>query len=166
MPRTVKPRCRFTTVDGDTCRRAAHPGQPYCTHHLEPTPTGRISEIAQELWERDEIKIAIGRLGQAFDQAVTNRVARLIDRVGGVVDNVANGQPRPQQAPPQAPRRPPGLDPRIVLGFGTDELLTAEKIHARRKELAKIFHPDKQGGNTDAMRRVNAAADALLARLS
>lgn len=76
-------------------------------------------------------------------------------------------QARQQDAPP------PGPDPRelekkqarqrarITLGFGMSDPLTLEQISARRKELARKFHPDKKGGSTAKMQEINAAADAL-----
>jgi hypothetical protein len=55
-------------------------------------------------------------------------------------------------------------DPRIVLGFPPGQALTADEIKKRRRELARILHSD-QGGNDESMKRLNAAAEALLAQL-
>lgn len=71
--------------------------------------------------------------------------------------------PRQTHTPPAAPRP----DPREVLGFEPSTPLTAELVRQRRKELAKIFHPDTgQAGSEAAMKRVNAAAEELLANLA
>jgi len=49
--------------------------------------------------------------------------------------------------------------------FEPGEQLTAERVKARKRELASLCHPDKQGGSISAMKRVNEAADALLKSL-
>jgi len=73
------------------------------------------------------------------------------------------GDPRRSQSPP--PRRgAPAEDPRTVLGFPPSAKLTRQDVKKRRRELARIFHGDA-GGYDDAMKRVNLAADALLAHL-
>ena len=82
------------------------------------------------------------------------------------------GNPGPQQPPPRQPppRQPPppqssaGIDPHTVLGFAPNARLTPEIVKKRRRELARIFHSD-QGGNEEAMRRVNMAVDLLLSQL-
>jgi hypothetical protein len=48
--------------------------------------------------------------------------------------------------------------------FGKDDVLDKQKITKRRKELAKLCHPDS-GGSVEAMQAVNYAADVLLAKL-
>lgn len=52
-------------------------------------------------------------------------------------------------------------DPRVVLGFKSTDKLTVEMVKNRRRELAKILHPDK-GGSDEAMQRMNTAADKLM----
>jgi curved DNA-binding protein CbpA len=52
----------------------------------------------------------------------------------------------------------------VILGFPPGSSPSAAEIRRKRKQLAAIYHPDA-GGNTEAMRRVNAAADELLAEL-
>jgi hypothetical protein len=56
-------------------------------------------------------------------------------------------------------------DPRVVLGFSPTESLSASIIKKRRRELARLFHTDV-GGNPESMRRLNQAADALLAQVA
>ena len=48
------------------------------------------------------------------------------------------------------------------MGFGADTPLTVKLVKERRRKLAELYHPD-HGGSDAAMRRINAAADALLA---
>lgn len=131
-----------------------------------------------------------------IDRMLTQRGHQPIGEiVGGIFDNVINGvlgrlqqaampgsppgpsspprsSSRASQRPPPSspPRPPPQVDPTIrareILGFEPTERLTTEIVRARKQALAKVFHPDKQGGSDAQMKRVNAAADALLAKLS
>jgi curved DNA-binding protein CbpA len=55
---------------------------------------------------------------------------------------------------------------RTILGFDPAQVLTKEAINDRRKQLAKVFHPDRPAGSLEAMKRVNLAADLLLAQLA
>jgi hypothetical protein len=73
--------------------------------------------------------------------------------------------------PPNSPPRPPdpqrqALRAREILGFEPTEALTTEKVQKRKQALARVFHPDMQGGSEAQMKRINLAADVLLARLS
>lgn len=52
------------------------------------------------------------------------------------------------------------------MGFEPAEPLTMEKVQKRKQALARVFHPDMQGGSEVQMKRVNAAADLLLAKLA
>jgi hypothetical protein len=71
-------------------------------------------------------------------------------------------RPPPGRAAP--PPKPAAPDPRLVLHFGPNDPITRAEIEKRRRELARLCHPDK-GGSTEAMQRINQAADALLAQL-
>jgi hypothetical protein len=51
------------------------------------------------------------------------------------------------------------------LGFEPGEPLTKEKVNKRKQALARVFHPDMAGGSEAQMKRINAAADLLLANL-
>lgn len=53
---------------------------------------------------------------------------------------------------------------RRLLGVGDDA--DADAIRAARRRLAKAIHPDVDGGSTDAMGALNAAADIVLAQLA
>jgi hypothetical protein len=74
----------------------------------------------------------------------------------------------PQTRTSSSPR-PPTPDPtvaaRAILGFEPTETLTRERIQDRKRDLAKVFHPDRAGGSLQQMQRVNAAADTLFAKL-
>lgn len=72
--------------------------------------------------------------------------------------------PRRASPGPQAPVVKGGMSPveaRAVLHFGADQKLTPALIKARKRDLAKMVHPDT-GGDTGAAARINAAADVLL----
>jgi hypothetical protein len=75
--------------------------------------------------------------------------------------------PREYRDPPRTPPPPPQTaeNPRVVLGFEPGEQLTAPRVKGRQRDLALLFHPDKQGGSVAAMKRVNEAATELLKTL-
>jgi hypothetical protein len=74
----------------------------------------------------------------------------------------------PPRPPPPRPAPPPdpSIRAREILGFEPNEPLTIEKVQKRKQQLARVFHPDMQGGSETQMKRINTAADALLAKLS
>jgi hypothetical protein len=76
-----------------------------------------------------------------------------------------SSQSSPPPPPPPGQRRDPTIRARDILGFEQSEAITKERIEDRRRQLAKVFHPDRQGGSTRRMQQVNQAADLLLARL-
>ncbi len=93
--------------------------------------------------------------------------------LGGLFGEDAGAAPssgrrrRPAGAPPPSSRMSPALA-RVVLRFGPVEQLTIEKVRARKREVARDYHPDAAGGAaaaTAAMQEVNAAAEVLLAEL-
>jgi len=55
-------------------------------------------------------------------------------------------------------------DARRLLGVGDDA--DADAVRAARRRLAKAIHPDVQGGNADAMRALNEAADFVLEQIA
>jgi hypothetical protein len=59
---------------------------------------------------------------------------------------------------------PTPSDARRLLGLGDDA--DAEAVKAARRRLAKQSHPDLAGGSGEAMRRVNEAAETVLAQLA
>ena len=119
-----------------------------------------------------------GRSRDPIATVVAGALNGILGRVVGVSQQRARGQaqqPLPrspssqQQHRPPPPRRPPE-DPTIkareILGFEPGEPLTAERVHKRKQALAKVFHPDLPSGSAEQMRRINTAADALLAKLA
>ena len=55
------------------------------------------------------------------------------------------------------------MDPYVVLGLPKDA--TVDQVKMRRKQLAQVYHPDREGGNLDAMKLVNNAADEIVRKL-
>ncbi|KKM64932.1 hypothetical protein LCGC14_1496430 [marine sediment metagenome] len=55
------------------------------------------------------------------------------------------------------------MDPYVVLGLAKDA--TIDQVQMRRKQLGLVYHPDREGGNLDAMKLVNNAADEVLRKL-
>lgn len=117
--------------------------------------------------------------GRVTKKTIERAVAEVMAGLGGVFGVFA--PPPGMRLPPNMrdrmnlpPRPPPPIDlaaerkrrelakARAVLGFGPAEMVTAETIKARKRELAKQHHPDR-GGSPSAMAAVNDAADVLLA---
>lgn len=57
---------------------------------------------------------------------------------------------------------PAGSSWREVLAFGAAAVVTAADVEARFKQLASKAHPDKEGGSTEAMAKLNLARQAAL----
>jgi hypothetical protein len=126
---------------------------------------GRRSRWFDDLIIEDEDPIQ-ALVDRALDShkanAVFEKVKEFIDRAGNAIDPKG----RPVRAP-ASPRAPASLKPnphavaRAILHFGPREQLTKEIVTKRRRALATVCHPDK-GGSSEAMVRLNQAADLLL----
>lgn len=121
----------------------------------------------KSILENEHVQAAMGQLAQSPQgQQLLGRVVDLVGQFNGIMDKIAAGElPQPQQVRGAAKvvervvKR--GPTPREVFHFGKDEVLTAEKIKARKKQLALMVHPDA-GGATEEMVKINKAAEALL----
>lgn len=77
---------------------------------------------------------------------------------------------RRQESPPEPEPAPAPEDPAIerearrVLGFGPGDMITADLLKGRHRELAKRHHPDR-GGSLARMQQINSAVDVLAAKL-
>lgn len=153
------------------CKRAPLPGADLCRSHFMT-----YREEADEDDEGMELIDAI--LEHPAAQHVASRFDSLFDKVEAYLGKVVAGEvpppfsrrqapPTPRQRPVAAPPPPAPVreDPRVILGFRPGQPLTPDDIKRRRRELAQLFHPDR-GGSEETMRRVSAAADALIAELS
>lgn len=76
----------------------------------------------------------------------------------------AGGRPPPHQPDPEVELQRARAAARQVMGFQMRELLDADKIKARHRELVKKHHPDR-GGSTKKMANINLARDVLMEAL-
>ncbi len=79
------------------------------------------------------------------------------------------GQHEPFNQAPPPPRDTEAdhvalLRARKLLGFSQTEIVTAESLKARHRDLAKKHHPDR-GGSLAKMQAINAAVDTVAASL-
>jgi hypothetical protein len=117
--------------------------------------------------ERPEVQDAIGSIGSFVESA-----GGIIDSLGNFAARGGRRRPKPRQAPPRVEyrtrvkvvRERAPEDPRLVLGFPPGVQLTKDMVKKRKRALAALYHPD-QGGSTESMQRLNAAAEALLREL-
>lgn len=149
----MKQRC-VHEENGKQCRRRGEGDPPLCSTHEAQGLLGQILA-------NDQIKAALNRLTGSLEQAATNRASALFARLDGFLASLGAPKAAPDAPPPKAE---PEEDPRVVLGFAADARLTPAMVKERKRELAKLFHPDKHG-SAAAMQRVNAAADLLLKNL-
>lgn len=122
--------------------------------------------------ESDPVKVLLEKVLETPQaRGIFAQVQDLLDRAGNAIDPTMRPAPRQRRVPPPSgyrppPRPAPPVDPlpaaRAVMHFGQGENLTKERITKQRRALASICHPDK-GGSTEAMQRLNRAADLLLA---
>lgn len=140
-------RCVYILDNGHQCRKAGYGSPPLCHLHDED--------------EIDDVQFGPDTLKSFMDS-----VKEAIGQFGQILGQVQGQPPLSPRAPraPSQPQQPRQEDPRVILGFPPDAKLTPEIVKQRRKDLANLFHPD-HGGSVEAMRRVNMAADALLASL-
>ncbi len=175
-PREPRPQSRFCRYDleGPRCRRIATVNGELCREH------------AVLLSTQLESGSPLHDFVSAVDREVTRATARdpvlgaFVGMIGSLFRPVPAGsqpghsqraqqQQQRSQHPPR-PSSPPPPDPsaaaRVVLGFEPTEPLTKDKISDRKKALARVFHPDLAGGSEAHMKRINQAADVLLAKLA
>lgn len=55
------------------------------------------------------------------------------------------------------------LDYYKVMGIDSKEVIGDRSVDGYYKDLAKVHHPDKEGGNSDRMKQINDARDQLVA---
>jgi len=155
-------------------------GGELCRQHAE--------EISRELGrqaigvDRQDVADAIGHaLNGRFDP-ITGLVGDGLkrwfsDRVMGPQPppSQRSSRPRPQQPhrappgarqPPRQSRPDPTIRAREILGFEPGEKLTTDVVKDRKQRLSRVFHPDMPGGSLERMKKINDAADVLLAKLA
>jgi len=181
VPRRRLPRCTY-------CDRPGLGDPPLCREHWEDVHYGALSddgnvadELLDRLFDNPRLQRIFAQFGNRFDDLL-RQVSRLEAPArpqappGGGYQSQwpprpppgpppGNGRPPPGYGGYQAPPPPPPPrqleDPRVVLGFPPGSKPSRPEIKKRQRALAAFMHPDK-GGNDDAMKRLNAAADALL----
>ncbi len=124
------------------------------------------SPILQDL---NEAAQQAARAAQANQQAARQAHPGQRPHAGSPPGSASRSGSRAGSPPPRSPRGP---DPKILtacttLGFDSRSMssLTEAMISDRRKQLARIYHPDRPGGSTSQMQKINAAADLLIAQL-
>ena len=144
----------------------------YPATRAEPTPGHFELPPALCYAHARQVEVQGARRGHAFD------LGDLGELLGGMLGGLfgeerpaasSGRRRRPAAAPAPSSRMSPALA-RVVLRFGPVEQLTVEKVKARKRELARDYHPDAQiaagaAAATAAMQEVNAAAEVLLAEL-
>lgn len=154
------------------CRRAGYGVPPLCDTHAEEIEEDddeeKYSDLVEKVLENPQVQTlldkaagVVERLGAVVEQVAKERAEQIIDRVK------QTAQARAQRPATPPPRKDIDLvkAARSILHFSPTESLTAEKIKDRRRELAKMCHPDK-GGSTDQMQKINRAADILIKSVS
>jgi len=163
-------RCAFK--DGPRrCSRNGFGNPPLCrSHAIQVSLDGKRVEFPEE----SPLFGLLDMADRMFSHSQNETVQQVRNIFGEFLAGAANQSNAHQVPPPhqeyRAPRTPPppptaAEDPRVVLGFEPGEQLTEARVKARKRELAGLFHPDKQGGSIRAMKRVNEAADTLLKNL-
>lgn len=179
-PRPPQPqtsRCRY--VDERTkerCRRIATVGGGLCRQHAlvleleldDHSPTTSFFETIDRLMStsRDPIATRFASfLGDFLGQRMSAHQERIIQGMNGQRP-ATQEQARRRPASPPAPPPDPSVRAREILGFEPGERLTVEMIQDRKRALARVFHPDMQGGSKVQMQRVLDAASVLLDKLA
>lgn len=115
---------------------------------------GKDRVLACDRW--DQVQGNIAAVAAHID------AIRRVDRYGvGTLDQAFAGYDA--LPPPGADNRPPW---RKVLGLPSDADVTTETVQGAYRELAKVCHPDLQGGSHAAMAQLNEARDAALRELA
>lgn len=110
------------------------------------------ADLAAELLEHPRVRKTFSLLTETLD-----KFGQLIDRVAKTVP------PTTSKIPVQPTKKL--LNPFLVMGFNPNQPLTEKMIRERKRKLAGIYHTDREGGDPEAMRMVNAAADMLLRKI-
>lgn len=178
--RQMANRCAFK--DGNRrCSRNGFGNPPLCRSHAiqvnldgkkvefpEESPLFGLLDMADRMFsnsQNDTVQQVRNIFGEFLSGAANQSNAREYSAHHPPQDprqqrTECGNEPRTPPPPPQAAE-----NPRVVLGFEPGEQLTKARVKARQRDLAQLFHPDKQGGSVAAMKRVNEAAGTLLKSL-
>ena len=163
-------RCAFKD-GGRRCSRNGFGNPPLCRPHaIQVNLDGKRIEFPKES-PLFGLLDAADRLFSSSGNETVQQVRAIFGEFLAEAANQSNARqvppPRQQHSPPKSPPNASRAkdDPRVVLGFEPGEQLTAARVKARQRDLAILFHPDKEGGSEAAMKRVNEAATELLSCL-
>jgi len=173
--------CQYAE-NGRQCRRSGTGTPALCPAHRLLFQQGQQPSRGDAIFDALDTWFS-GR--KVSKKKIRAAIHDLHDIAGSFQQGQAPGMPPPPppgRAPRPGPPPPVADDPRLaeakrrfmaakrVLGFAESEPITAEQVTARRKELARRYHPDRAGRDDIARKRleeqmiqVNAAADELLA---
>jgi len=159
--------CIYPSRGGNPCDKPGIGFPPLCSRHEryrdelddEEDPIGHILGV---LFQRPEVQRVLDQLNDVIDKAAVyidqpERFRQLVDEEPFTRGRAKKPPPRHKAPTPASAKE----DPRVVLGFAPTMKLTSEIIKTRKKELARLWHPD-HGGSEEAMKRLNTAADVLL----
>lgn len=164
--------------DPRPCSKVGRGNPPLCRHHYALTVEDRGGAAYNGFLADPHVNHAFDRLEGVAAAGADRLVAGLTAGLGTLIERITRpgafsrptGLPRsdarrPRGAPPPPPRgaqrSDASEDPRDVLGFAPDLVLTRELVKDRQRAMAALVHPDR-GGSTRAMQRVNDAARRLL----
>jgi len=156
-------RCAFKD-EGRRCSRNGFGNPPLCRPHaIQVNLDGKRVEFPEE----SPLFGLLDAADRMFSSSGNETVQQVRNIFGEFLANAANQgriPPPPRAQEPRRPDPPPSVaeNPRVVLGFEPGEGLTAARVKGRQRDLALLFHPDKEGGSVAAMKRVNEAATELL----
>jgi hypothetical protein len=96
---------------------------------------------------------------EVIADAARDLFSRLLNRY---LPNLDKGYAGDDEEPAPVPAPAPARDPYAVLGLPAGA--STMEIKRRLRQLARIFHPDVEGGSADKMAEINEAVRALLGR--
>ena len=183
-PQRQTTKCRFLDQSGIRCTRIATVEGALCRQHavaleqqLERGPGGLVQGILGAMDRAVATRLRADPLTRPYAAEVSGMLRQIFTPRPQAPRPVMPGQagtpPRARVYPPQ-PRPAPGPSPEelklrdALLRLGFEDLtgLTAARIKDRKRQLAKLYHPDTGTGDEAAMKRVMDAADVLTRHLA
>ena len=140
----TKRRCIYED-DLGACRRYGYGNPPLCPDH-------------ENIDENELNDLVDAALEHPLGKKIVKKANDVLDALSGFITKLSQQQVTvPQTKTKVVIKR----NPRELLHFGLTESLTIEKIEKRKKELARLAHPDL-GGSNEAMAQILEAAKILV----